>query len=69
MYFVGNFLKTFIDKDGLTTEDIKVTNSLTQSGKVEVTDDGGDTYVSEVRFIWKVRSNGNYGLSFDGWLG
>ena len=67
MYFIGNMLKTFIDKNGLTTEDIKVTNSLTQAKTVMVTDDGDDTYTSEFRFIWKVRSNGNYGLSFDGW--
>lgn len=69
MYFVGNLLKTFIDKDGLTTEDIKVKNRLTQSAEIEVTDDGDDTYISEVRYMWKVRGNGNYGLSFDGWLG
>jgi len=67
MYFIGNVLKTFIDKNGLTTEDIKVTNSLTQSALVEVTDDGDDTYISEFRFVWKTRANGNYGLSFDGW--
>ena len=67
MYFIGNVLKTFIDKNGLTTEDIKVTNSLTQSALVEVTDDGDDTYVTEFRFMWKTRASGNYGLTFDGW--
>ena len=69
MYYFGELLKTFIDKDGLTTDDIKVKNSLTQSKTIMVEDDGDDVYPSEVRYIWKVRSNGNYGLSFEGWLG
>ena len=69
MYFIGNMLKTFIDKNGVTTENIEVQNSFTQSKKIEVTDDGGDHYVSEVRYAWKVRTNGHYGLSYDGWLG
>lgn len=69
IFFDGKTPKTVIDKDGVESENLKVKNSFTQSAKIEVTDDGDDTYISEVRYIWKVRSNGNYGLSFDGWLG
>lgn len=69
MYLSGRERKTYIDKDGVTTDNIKVKNDLTVAGKVEVTDDGDDTYVSEVRYVWKVRPNGNFGLVFDGWLG
>ena len=67
IYLFGRMLKTYIDKDGVTAENVKVTNSLMQSGIVEVTDDGEDTYTSEFNFEWKIRTNGNYGLGFYGW--
>ena len=67
IFYDGKTPKTTIDKDGLTTENIEVTNSLTQSTLVMVTDDGDDTYASEFNFRWKIRASGNYGLSFDGW--
>ena len=69
IFLDGAITKTSVSKDGVLTENIEVTNELKSSGLVEVTDDGDDTYVSKINYIWKVRGNGNYGLIYDGWLG
>lgn len=69
IYLDGITAKTSVSKDGILTENIEVTSELKTSGLVEVTDDGNDTYISKVNYIWKVRGNGNFGLIYDGWLG
>lgn len=70
MYLDGTVMKTYVSKDGLITETLEVkSGEFKISGLVEVTDDGGDTYVSKINYIWKVRANGNCGMIIDGWLG
>lgn len=66
MFMEGPNIKTYIDTYGLVTESERIEKELVISGNVRVIDEGNDEYYAKYGYVWKVRPNGNLGLSWKG---
>lgn len=66
MFMEGKNVKTYIDTYGLVTESERIEKELVISGNVRVIDEGNDEYYAKYGYVWKVRPNGNLGLSWKG---